>query len=146
MAPEPSRRTFIGHLAGATAAAGVVYGCADLGAATLAGRDAELLAACADYHAAWNAIEAWEAQPEPGFDTPETDADEEYAATLFGRLKTAISKAGSLPAHTRGGLRAKAEVMRLSMSAALNGHSLETSSPAVKLALSLHRDVVRLTA
>ncbi|WP_135469815.1 hypothetical protein [Crenalkalicoccus roseus] len=92
----PSRRGFLGHLAGAAAASGIVHGCA--GAIAAPNPDARLIRLCAEY------VEALAAYNRDG---GQLECAED---PLWHAVAAAEARLDGLTAHTLPGVIAKARV------------------------------------
>lgn len=132
-----SRRILLG---GAVAAA--TTGSALFAASSSA--DAELIAACADYHATVARLIEWDARPVALRGSADAAADEAYGNGLCDQEDEAICLIGSLPAHSLPGLLAKSAVLDSIMSWGLKGCSFDSGCPQVALSLSFTADVKRV--
>lgn len=140
--PSVSRRSVLSVSLAATAAAipAVASSC------TAPRPDAVLLDALARYWQAERAILAMEAKPEPPLTAPAYPAWESKFDTLIAARAQAISQMADIRAMTAEGRRGKAQIVErcLPSSVLWNDGGLDT--PAIRLALSLARDVAGGTA
>jgi hypothetical protein len=129
---EPSRRSFMGHLAGIAATAGLVYGCTDIGRD--AHPDATLLSLLDQAQRLWDADMNVE-QPH-GQTLAELLAPRDWARSL--------NEASATRAQTQDGIRAKADAIRAML--VDRGGTLPTFANAQeRLMLSLCQDIARLS-
>ncbi|PWC26968.1 hypothetical protein [Teichococcus aestuarii] len=108
-------------------------------------RDAALVSVCAEYHATWNALQAWDARGQryPS-GSVECIADEEEGFSLIDRLVEAVERAGDMQAMSSDGLRQKAAVLRHTLTDDMEGCEIDRDNRRVKLAVSLCNDLQRV--
>jgi hypothetical protein len=144
-APEPSRRSFFGHLAGITAAGTIVYGCADLSATEAAPipaphPDALLIAMVAEM----KEIDRVTAEDDEALGEAmdvEFDQLRKKLEPFDIRWRSLRDAVVQVPARTQDGFLAKAQAIGSTAHASLDGKGMDSFDD--ELAWSLVQDILR---